>query len=270
MGERIGLIAGSGEFPLLALEEAGRRGFGCVVAGVRGQARPELKLKAESFEWIGPAEIDKLLSFLRAHGVTRVLMAGKIDPRTVARAEHFDEALSRMGAGAPDRMPATLLRSLIDFLAREGLEVIDPTFLLEPYFCPPGVLTAAAPGPDVLDDAAFGWGRARRLADEDIGQTLAVKNRTVVAVEGLEGTDEAIKRAGRLAGPGVVVIKTVRSRQDMRIDVPAVGLETVRALVGVRAAALCFEAGRMPFFRRAEATALADANRVVIFTQTAG
>ena len=268
MGERIGLIAGAGESPLLALEEAVRQELECAVAGIRGEASPDLKTRTAAFEWIGLTELDKLVSFFKGQGVRRVVMAGAIDPRAVLQPkETMDDALFQLIAQIRDKTPTRLIQSLIDYLGAQGIAVVDPSFLLQPYFCPAGILSSAPPTPAILEDIEFGWERARRLADEDIGQTLIVKERAVVAVEGMEGTDETLKRAGRLAGEGIVMIKVARTRQDPRIDIPAVGLETMRGLVRIRAAALCFEAGRMPFFQKNESLLLADANGLAVLAK---
>jgi DUF1009 family protein len=196
-------------------------------------------------------------------------MAGKIDPRAVFSGGTPDAAAKALLARAPDRTPSGLIGTLIEFLAGEGLSVMDPKSWLAPYFCPAGPLTSAAPSPAAQADIEFGWARARRIADEDIGQTLAVKDGAVVAVEGLEGTDETIKRAGRLAGEGLVVLKAARTGQDLRVDVPAVGAETLRCLIRVGAAALCIEAGSVAFFDRDESLALAEANRIAVLARPA-
>ncbi len=269
MGERIGVIAGAGNFPLLALRAARSDGYSCVVAGLRGEARPDIGAEAEALEWFSAAELGRLTAFFKERGIRRVLLAGKIDPRIVFAIQAPDAALQSLLTKAPDRTPSGLIGALIEYLAGQGLTVIDPEVWLTPYFCLPGVLTGSAPAADVLADIEYGWIRVRRLADEDIGQTLAVKGRAVVAVEGLEGTDEAIKRAGRLAGEGVVIVKVARTRQDMRIDVPAIGAETLRSLIRIGAAALCFEAGRVALFDREESLALAEANRIVVLARRA-
>jgi len=267
MGRRIGLVAGSGRFPLQALAGARAQGYDCVVAGIRGEASPELKAAAEAFEWVGPTELDKLVSFFKAQGVTEIVLAGKVEPRTLIRKDLRDEDLARLLSQMKDRTPTAVLRSLFEFLTAQGIRVMDPSFLLAPYFASPGRLSRAEPSPPVLADAAFGWRLARAAADLEIGQTVVVKDGTIVSVEGMEGTDEAIRRAGRLAGEGIVAVKAARSRQDMRIDVPAVGLETVRTLVGAGAAALVFEAAAVPFFQRDEALAMADAHGLVVLAQ---
>jgi DUF1009 family protein len=267
MGLRIGIIAGAGRFALQAIERAKARGYVCVVAGIRGEALPELKIAADVFEWIGPTELEKLITFFKSQGVTETVFVGKVEPRTLVRRDGFDEGMSRLLSQVKDKTPTTILRTLIEVLTARGIRVKDPSFLLEPFLCPSGRLSAAAPPASIEEDAAFGWALARSVADLDIGQTIVVKDKAIVAVEGMEGTDETIRRAGLLAGPGIVALKVGRTRQDMRIDVPAVGLETMRALVAVHGAALVFEAGRVPFFQKEEALALADANGIAVLAR---
>jgi hypothetical protein len=266
MGQRLGIIAGSGAFPLQAVAEAGNLGYVCVVAGLRGAADEALKLRADAFEWIGPAEIAKLVAFFKDQGVREAILVGKVEHRSVFRKDLGDEAAALL-AGLRERTPTALLQAVVGYLEAQGIAVKDPAFLLRPHLCPAGVLGGMEPGPDAAADVEFGWPLAKRLADLDIGQTIVVKGRAVVAVEGMEGTDETIARSLRLAGPGVVVIKVGRTRQDTRFDVPAVGLATMRALVRARAAALAIEAGTMPFFQRDESLALADANGIAVIAR---
>jgi len=264
MGARLGIIAGSGRFPLQALEMAKGLGYDCVVAGIRGEALPELKLRADAFEWVGTNELDKLLTFFKERGVLETVFVGKVEPRVLVQKDLQDEALARLLARAENRTPTAILTTLIDHLSAHGLTVKDPAFLLKPFFCPEGVLTKTGPSDAVLEDIAFGSPLAKAVADLDIGQTLVVKNRAVVAVEGLEGTDETIRRAGRLAGEGLTALKARRTRQDPRIDLPAVGLETIKSLVKARGAALCIEALGVALFQKEEALALADENGIAV------
>jgi DUF1009 family protein len=257
MRPRIGLIAGSGEFPLTVLEEARRRGLFCAVLAAAEGAPAELEERADAWKRTGSGRLEEAVAFFREQGVQDVVFAGKIDPADVFRPETRDEAAGRAMAALPDRRPATLIRAAIDLLAARGLRVMDPAPFLEPLMCPEGTLTPSGPSERAAADIDFGWPLARTIADQDVGQTLVVKDGLVVAVEGLEGTDEAIRRAGRLAGPGTVALKVGRTRQDRRVDLPAAGLATVRSLVEAGASALCLEAGRVVFFRRSEALALA-------------
>ena len=152
-------------------------------------------------------------------------------------------------------------------MTRERIRITDPTPFIASSFSQEGILTGPKPSPDSEKDIAFGWEIAKNIADSDIGQTVIVKDKSVVAVEGIEGTDEAIKRGGRLAGKGTVVVKVSRSFQDARIDLPAVGLNTVKSLVEAGSKALCFEAQRIPFFQKKDAISLADDNKVSIIVK---
>lgn len=264
MGERLGVIAGSGPFARQAIGLAREQGFSPVVAGIRGEASDDLAGAAEAFEWIGLTELEKLVSFFNGAGVREVVFVGKVDPAVLARRDRGDAALAAFLATILDATPTAVLGSLIAFLSARGFSVKDPGFLLRPYFRAPGLLGRIQPAPGAAADIAFGWPLTRALADLEIGQTIVVKGRAVVAAEGMDGTDETILRAGRIAGPGCAVLKCARTRQDLRIDAPGVGIGTVRACVESGAAALCIEAGRVAFFQLEEAAALADRNGLAL------
>ncbi|OGD12664.1 MAG: hypothetical protein A2Y86_07690 [Candidatus Aminicenantes bacterium RBG_13_62_12] len=265
MGPRIGMIAGSGELPLLALEEAAERGWTCFVAGVSGEASPALEGKTGAFMWLDPGRPDEAVRFFKDRGVDDILLAGKVDPGAYFRRAERERGTGDWLREASDGTPTGLIRAFMRFLDERGLRVMDPEPFLAPLFCPEGVLTVEQPSAGVLQDAEFGWDVARKTADLDIGQTVVVKDRAVVAVEAAEGTDAAIRRAAALAGPGTVAVKVSRTLQDLRVDVPGVGLNTVRTLVESRASGLCLEAGRVVFFQRRAAVELADAEGLVIF-----
>jgi DUF1009 family protein len=239
------------------------------VAGIRGEAVPELKKKADMFLWVGPAELASIITFFKGQNIRKAVLVGKVEPRILLQKEGHDEAAAQLLAKAKDKRPTTVLGSLIAFLASQGICIEDPSFLLKSYLCPEGVLSKKLPGLNVLEDIDFAWGLAKAIADLDIGQTVVVKDMAIVAVEGMEGTDETIKRAGGLAGEGIVAVKVGRSFQDFRMDVPAVGLETMKSLVKARASAIAFEALKVPFFQKKEALALADANGITVIARKA-
>ena len=160
-----------------------------------------------------------------------------------------------------------MIHTAIDYFLKKGIKIIDPTIFLSPYFCRAGVFTKTYPNKQDEEDISFGWDKAKILADQDIGQTLIVKNKIVLAVEGAEGTNETIRRAGDLIGDGFVVIKRTRTHQDPRIDLPGIGLETVKHLVKAGGKILCFEADKMPFFQKDEALELADMNNISILAR---
>ena len=197
-----------------------------------------------------------------------MVFAGKIDHRRIYSKLDFSDAKLDLVKPVKDKSPTSLISMAIEYLSSQGITVKDPTEFLSSVLYDEGVLSEAKPSPQIQEDIDFGWEKARGLADLDIGQTLIVKDKAVVAVEGMEGTDETIGRSGQIAGPGAVVIKISRSFQDPRIDFPAVGLSTVQSLVDAQCAALCFEAKRVAFFQKEEAVSLADANGIVILARS--
>ena len=269
MGQRLGIIAGSGEFPLLAVAEARRRGLEVTVAAIRGEAQETLGDAVPDAAWFGPGELGGLLDLLISRGIVDVLIAGKVRPESVLRPGAADPAALRVLDLAGGASPSRLIGSLIAFLEERGIRVLDPSPFLADRFFPPGVLTRTRPSPAVLRDIERGFAVARTLADLDAGQTVVVKGGAIVALEGAEGTDRVILRGGELAGSGTVVVKVARSNQDPRIDLPGAGLRTVLSLVEARAAAFGFEAGKVAFFQKDEAIAAADARGIAIVA-TAG
>ena len=264
MGPRIGLIAGSGDFPLFVLSEAKAQGLWCAVLSVQAGAPDSLESQADAWGRASAGRPAEALAFFRSHGVRDLVFAGKIDPVSVFSPGGLDAAGRKLIESLPDKRPAALIRKVYELIEAQGFRVMDPGPYLKPFFCAEGDLTPAGPSPEARDDIAFGWPIARAVADLDIGQTLVVKDKMVVAAEGWEGTDEAIRRGGRLAGPGTVVLKVGRTVQEPGVDLPAVGLGTVHALVEAGASALCIEAGRVPFFEREEAVALAESRGLAL------
>ena len=247
-----------------------RRGLRCLVLGIKGEASPALKAAADAFFWIKPGELVRAVAFFKDHGISETLLLGKVRPDVVFRRDHFEAETWRRAERIKKRSASDILSAAFAFLEANGIKVLSPGPLLAPYFCRPGVLTRATPTRPVLEDVIFGLKTARQAADLEIGQTLVVKGGAVVAVEGLEGTDRAIRRGGRLAGPGFVVVKAGRTSQDMKIDVPAVGLDTVKALLQVGGVALGIEARKVVFFQKEEAISLADSKGASIVVRAMG
>jgi UDP-2,3-diacylglucosamine hydrolase len=270
MGRRIGIVAGSGLFVSAAVSELRRRGLRCAVLGIKGESSPGLRAAADSFLSIAPGELGRALAFFKSQGISETLFLGKVRPSVVFRRANFDAETWKRLAGLKEKSPSDLLETVFAWLEAGGIKVVNPRFLLAPHFCRPGVLTRAAPAQAILKDIRLGLKVARQAADLEIGQTVAVKDGVIVAVEDLEGTDRAIRRGGRLAGPGFVVAKAGRTAQDMRIDVPAVGRGTVESLVRAGGAALAIEAGKVAFFQKEEAVSLADSRGVSIVVRAVG
>jgi DUF1009 family protein len=267
MGHRIGIVAGSGMLPFLILEKAKKQDSVCVVVGLKGETDPGLEDKAEVFSWIEGGDIPGLISFFRKNGIHEVLMAGKVDQRRIFEEEKLNENILVLLRRMRDKTPASILKAMIDLLSQEGIQVIDPTPFLSSYFCQEGVMTKFKPTPEMDKDIQVGLKMAKKIADLDLGQTVIVKDKAVVAVEGIEGTDETIKRGGELAGEGIVAVKAARTSQDMKIDLPGVGLRTIETLVKVGGAALCIEARKVLFFQKEEAISLANNNKILIMAK---
>ncbi len=267
MGKRLGIIAGSGEVPSFIFKEVQKKGYFSLVAGIEGDAEDSLADSIEKFQWFKMGQVEDIIKYFKQEDIHEVLFAGKIDHRRIYKEQGFNVLLFDILSQAEDKSPTSLISLAIDYLSKRGITVLDPTQFLSSLFIEEGVLSKKKPSPQIEKDINFGWEKARVLADLDIGQTLVLKDKAVVAVEGMEGTDAAIRRGGELAGPGTVVIKLSRSRQDPRIDMPAVGLSTVRELVGAKSVALCLEADTVAFFQKEEALSLADANGITVLVR---
>ena len=270
MGRGIGIVAGSGRFVAGAVSELRRSGLRCVVLGIEGTSKPGLKRAADVFFSIKPGELGRALAFFRGQHVSEIILLGKVQPGVVFRQENFDGETWRRLQGVEERSATAVLKAVIAFLEAQGLKILSPGSFLSRFFCRPGVLTRAKPSPGIMKDIDFGLGIARQTADLEIGQTLIVKAGVVVAVEGMEGTDRAIQRGGRLSGPGFVAVKAGRTAQDMRLDLPAVGLDTVKTLLRAGGVALGLEAGKVALFQREEAVSLADAHGASIVVRSVG
>lgn len=266
---QIGLIAGNGRFPFLVLEAARRLGHAVTVVAIREETDPALETAAAggAFEWVSLGQLGRCIEVLKAAGATRAVMAGQVKHTKLFAGVVPDRTLLAVLMRLRARNTDALIAAIADVLAIHGITLIDSTSLLRPLLARPGALTSRTPSDQERQDLAFGYRMADALAQLDIGQTIVVKDCAVVAVEAMEGTDEVIARAGRLAGPGVGVVKVAKPNQDMRFDVPVVGLPTIEALRGAQAAVLSIDAGRTlvldgdEVYRRADAAGIAVVGR---------
>lgn len=263
---RLGLIAGNGRFPFLALEAMKRLGHAVTVVAIREETSPALAAAAAAdppaaLHWVSLGELGRCITTLKEAGVTQALMAGQVQHRRLFTGVMPDRVLLGVLRRLATRNTDALISGVADVLREHGIELVDSTAFLEPLLARPGCLTAREPTGDERADLDFGYRMADAVAALDIGQTVAVKERAVVAIEAMEGTDAVIARAGRLAGPGVSVIKVAKPNQDMRFDVPVVGLPTVDALRGAGARVLSIDAGR---------TLVLDGDRLLEAAEEAG
>lgn len=245
----IGLIAGNGRFPFLVLEAARALGHDVVIIAAKEEAFPELNEAAQrtgsAIHWVSLGQLGTCIKLLKKAGASQAVMAGQVKHTQIFAGGIIpDLTLLSVITKLRARNTDGLIGAVAAVLEDHGIHLLDSTALLEPLLARPGVLTARTPTEDEQKDFAFGYPIADAIAGLDIGQTIAVKHQAVVAVEAMEGTDEVIGRAGYLAGPGVRVIKVAKPDQDMRFDVPVVGLATIQAMRVAGATALSIDAGR--------------------------
>ena len=263
---RLGLIAGNGRFPFLALEAMKRLGHAVTVVAIREETSPALAAAAAAdppaaLHWVSLGELGQCIATLKEAGVTQALMAGQVQHRRLFSGVIPDRVLLGVLRRLATRNTDALISGVADVLREHGIELVDSTAFLEPLLAGAGCLTVRGPTAGERADLEFGYRMADAVAGLDIGQTMAVKERAVVAIEAMEGTDAVIARAGRLAGAGVSVIKVAKPNQDMRFDVPVVGLPTVEALRRAGAGVLSVDAGR---------TLLLDGDRMLEAANEAG
>ncbi|MDD5006193.1 MAG: UDP-2,3-diacylglucosamine diphosphatase LpxI [Candidatus Omnitrophica bacterium] len=241
--QKIGLIAGSGKFPFLFAKAAKAKGFCVLAIAITGNADPRLKNFVDGIKWFKISEFRKIFEFLKNVHIESVIMAGQIQPRTLFHKEIFrDEDLRKLIVDLEDRRADSIFGAIAQKILESGIKILDSTMFLEDYLPKKGVLTAEELPKEVWDDINFGFRIAKEIARLDIGQTVVVKNKAIVAVESMEGTDATIRRAGTIASRGCVVVKVSKPNQDMRFDIPVIGLQTIDNLVKIKAKCLAFEA----------------------------
>src|SRR6185295_14334276 len=240
----LGLIAGNGRFPFLVAAAARKAGRRVVAVAIREEAFAELAGEVDVIEWVSLGQLGKAIDTLKAHGVSEAVMAGQVKHKQIFSGIVPDLKLMGVLARLAVKSTDSLIGGVADALGRDGIRLLPSTELLADHMASAGAMTRRKPSKDERADVDYGRGVARALGGHDIGQTVVVKDRDAVAVEAMEGTDEVIRRAGRIAGPGTVVVKVAKPRQDMRFDVPVVGPGTLAAMAEAASAALAVDAGR--------------------------
>jgi UDP-2,3-diacylglucosamine hydrolase len=260
-----GLIAGNGRFPFLVLEAARNQGIDMAVIAISEEASPELEREARRVHWVSLGELSKTIDLLKQEGVTQAVMAGQVKHNKIFSAIRPDWKLAKLLFSLPRKNTDSLIGAVARVLEQEGIRLVDSTLFLKPLLPEAGVLTRRAPSRDEAADMAYGLGLARHIADKDIGQTVVVSGGACVAAEAMEGTDETIARAARLAaGKPLVVVKVSKPRQDMRFDVPVVGPSTIEHMKAAGATALGLDAGRTLLFDRTRLMEMAEAAGITI------
>ena len=285
--ERLGLIAGNGTFPLLVLDAARARGFQVVVAAIKEETWPEIEQHgAASVHWLSLGELSKLIETFQREGVRQAIMAGQVKHKQIFSSIRPDWRLAKLLLSLRTRNTDALIGAIAKVLAGEGITLLDSTSFLEPLLAKPGVLTRRAPGEQERTNIEYGRSVARHLAQYDIGQTVVIAESACVAVEAMEGTDATIERAGRiLASPGgapgsglrapaestlsraLTVVKVAKPDQDMRFDVPVVGVKTIETMRRAGATCLSLEAGKTLLLDGDAMIAAADAGGIAVVAE---
>jgi DUF1009 family protein len=261
---RYGLIAGNGKFPFMVLEGARRAGAVLSVVAIREETDEEIDRIAERVEWVGIGQLGKMIRFFKSEGVDKAIMAGQVRHVQIFSRAVPDARMLKLLLKLPRRNTDSLIGAVADELNREGIELIDSTHFLQEYLPRSGTLTKREPQAREREDIEYALEIAREVARLDLGQTVVVRGKACVAIEAMEGTDATIRRAGELTRSGLTVVKLAKPGQDMRFDVPVVGLPTIKAMVEAGATCLCISAGKTLMLDRDEMIALANQNKIAI------
>ena len=260
----LGLIAGNGEFPLLVLDEARRRGVEVVALAIEGETDSRIEDRGATVHWIGLGEVSRFIKLFKKAGVSRAIMAGQVRHKKIFRFLRPDPGLLRVLSRMKSRNTDAILGAVADVLAEEGIQLLDSTSLLRSWVATEGVLGKRKPSAGEKKDIAFGLRMAREIARLDVGQTVVVRGGAVVAVEAMEGTDETIRRAGGIVSGGLTVAKVARPSQDMRFDVPVVGPRTIEVMAQAGCAVLALQAEKSLLLERETLIEKANHAKIVV------
>jgi len=242
--DALGIIAGNGVYPRLLADSARKAGVKKIVAvAFTDETDPALARHVDLFEWMRVGQLNRLLKFFRTHDIHHAIMAGQIAPKNLFDLQPDWKALLLLGK-LKERNAESIFAAISDELAKIDVELLPATTFLEDSLAPSGLVAGAKLSRQEEEDLDLGWKTAKEIARLDIGQTVIVKNGTIVAVEAFEGTNEAIKRGGALARNGAVMVKVAKPNQDMRFDVPVIGVETIRIAAEARLRVIAVEAGK--------------------------
>lgn len=255
----VGIIAGIGELPKIVAADARERGYKVVTVALENLASPEMNELSDETRWINVGKLGELISTLKEFNIKEAILAGKVPKALLYKSKITPDLRAvKLLFSLKDKSDDSILNAITRELEGEGIQIIDTAAFSPHLLTPEGVLTESPPSKDEWQDIEFGWEIAKEMGRLDIGQTVVVKGRAVMAVEAIEGTDEAIRRGGKWAGEGAVVVKISKPHQDMRLDVPAVGLDTLKSMIDVTARVLAIEAHRSIILNRAKLTAEAE------------
>jgi len=263
---RYAVIAGNGSFPFLVLDAAREQRIEPLVVAIKEETLPGIAEKTSNLHWLSLGEVSKLLDLLSAERIEKVVLAGQVKHAQIFSSIKPDGLMSRALAGLHRKNTDALIGAFVRMLEGRGMHVVDSTLFLKPLLAGPGPMTRRAPDESEQSDITFGREMAKKIAGLDIGQTVVVADRAVVAVEAMEGTDRAIERAATLSnGRRLVVVKVSKPKQDMRFDVPVIGLKTIEVMQRSNASVLAVDAGKTLLFERPRLLEAADQAGISIF-----
>ena len=265
MIKKIGLISGSGKFPCLFAKAAKERGLCVVAIAVKNNTNPNLRRFVDNMQWFRIDEFQKMVYFLNKNKIKNVVMAGQIDPSTLYDKNIMkDEQLKNLLLRIEDRRADSIFKAIADMLGALGITLMDSTIFLKDFLPKEEILTKSKPTKEIWENIWFGFQMAKKIGGLDIGQTVVVKQKTIVAVEAIEGTDRTILRAGKIANGGCVIVKVSKPNQDKRFDIPVIGLKTVENSIKIKAKCLAFEAKKTLLFDKEKCIKLAQKSNLVI------
>ena len=258
------MIAGNGNFPFLVVEGARKQGAALSVVAIKEETDRRIEEVAEKVVWVGIGQLGKMISFFKKENVEKAIMAGQVKHVQIFSGALPDVRMLKMLWNLPRRNTDSLIGGIAAELAKENIELIDSTYFIRDSLASEGILTKRKPNEIELGNIEYGLRIANEIARLDLGQTVVVRAKACVAVEAMEGTDATIRRAGELAKGKLTVVKVAKPNQDMRFDVPVVGVPTVEAMIGAGATCLCLTAGKLLIFDREKMLRLADAHKIAV------
>jgi len=261
---KFGLIAGNGRFPFMVVEGARQSGAELVVAAIREETDPKIEQLVARVTWVGIGQLGRMIRFFKEEGVEKAIMAGQVKHVQIFSRAVPDARMLKVLLKLPRRNTDSLIGAIASELQSEGIELIDSTYFLSRNLPSSGTLTRRQPDKHERENIEYGLEIAREIARLDLGQTIVVRGKACVAIEAMEGTDATIKRAGELVSGRLTVVKLAKPNQDMRFDVPVVGVPTIEAMIEAGATCLCITAGKTLMFDPEQMIATADKNKIAI------
>ncbi len=261
---KYGLIAGNGRFPFLVLDGARREGTTLSVVAIKEETDTRIESECDDLAWVGIGQLGKMISFFKERGIKSVIMAGQVKHAQIFSGAMPDLRMVKLLWGLPRRNTDALVGGVAAELAKDGIELVDSTIFIKDQLAPEGVITKRKPTDVEAENIEYGLHIANELARLDLGQTIVVRGKACVAIEAMEGTDATIKRAGELANGKLTVIKVAKPNQDMRFDVPVIGVPTIQMMIEAGATCLSVTEGKTLIFDRTEMLELANSHKIAI------